>query len=228
MTPRTRRTGRTGRPPRLSQEAILTAAERILNEDGPEKLSMRRLAQELSSTAMALYHHVLDKDELLLLLLERHAEQFPRPELPTEPRERLIAASQVLHDILAECPWIVEVLASDDLMAVSALWIVENMIDAAIECGLSPEEAVYAYRVIWYYTAGELTIRVNREQHHAGLERPPHRDKAFAALTPEDFPRLASLAGQWDEITARDTHRQGLLAIVDGLLARAGTPGERA
>ncbi|MER6615940.1 TetR/AcrR family transcriptional regulator [Streptomyces xantholiticus] len=228
MTPRTRRTGRTGRPPRLSQEAILTAAERILDEDGPEKLSMRRLAQELSSTAMALYHHVRDKDELLLLLLERHAEQFPRPELPTEPRERLIAASQVLHDILAECPWIVEVLASDDLMAVSALWIVENMIDAAIECGLSPEEAVYAYRVIWYYTAGELTIRVNRERHHAGLERPPHRDKAFAALTPEDFPRLASLAGQWDEITARDTHRQGLMAIVDGLLARAGTPRERA
>ncbi|MFI8288667.1 TetR/AcrR family transcriptional regulator [Streptomyces sp. ms191] len=223
MTPRTRSTGRIGRPPRLSQEAILTAAQRILDEEGPEHLSMRRLAQELSSTAMALYHHVRDKDELLLLLLERHAQGFQRPELPTDPRERLITASQVLHDILAECPWIVEVLASDDLMAVSALWIVENMIDAAIECGLSPEEAVYAYRVIWYYTAGELTIRVNRERHHAGLERPPHRDKAFASLAPEEFPRLASLAARWDEITTRDTHRQGLVAIVDGLLSRTGT-----
>lgn len=188
MTPQTRRTGRTGRPPRLSQEAILTAAQHVLDTEGPEHLSMRRLATELSSTAMALYHHVRDKDELLLLLLERHAQRFPRPELPADPRERLIAASQALHDILAECPWIVEVLASDDLMAVSALWIVENMIDAAIGCGLSPEEAVYAYRVIWYYTAGELTIRVNRERHHAELERPPHRDRAFAALTPEEFP----------------------------------------
>ncbi|KOU08989.1 TetR/AcrR family transcriptional regulator [Streptomyces ardesiacus] len=222
MTPQTRRTGRTGRPPRLSQEAILTAAQRLLDEEGPEHLSMRRLAQELSSTAMALYHYVRDKDELLLLLLERHAQRFPRPALPADPRERLLAASQALHDILAECPWIVEVLASDDLMAVSALWIVENMIDAAIQCGLGPDEAVYAYRVIWYYTAGELTIRVNRERHHAGLERPPHRDKAFAALTPDEFPRLASLAGRWDEITTRDTHREGLVAIVDGLLSRAG------
>ncbi|MFI9804304.1 TetR/AcrR family transcriptional regulator [Streptomyces sp. NPDC052301] len=222
MTPPTRRTGRTGRPPRLSQEAILIAAQRILDEEGPEHLSMRRLAQELSSTAMALYHHVRDKDELLLLLLERHAQRFPRPELPTEPRERLIAASQVLHDILAECPWIVQILASDDLMAVSALWIVENMIDAAIECGLSPEDAVYAYRVIWYYTAGELTIRLNRERHRAGLERPPHRDKAFAALSSEEFPQLAALAARWDEITTRDTHSQGLTAIVDGLLSRTG------
>ncbi|MFE2248477.1 TetR/AcrR family transcriptional regulator [Streptomyces lavendulae] len=223
MTPQTRRTGRTGRPPRLSQEAILTAAQHVLDEEGPEHLSMRRLAQELSSTAMALYHHVRDKDELLLLLLERHAQRFARPELPTDPRDRLIAASRALHDILAECPWIVEVLTSDDLMAVSALWIVENMIDAGIECGLSPEEAVYAYRVIWYYTAGELTIRVNRERHHAGLERPPHRDKAFATLEPQEFPRLAALAGQWNEITTRDTHHEGLVAIVDGLLSRTGT-----
>ncbi|MDX3525578.1 TetR/AcrR family transcriptional regulator [Streptomyces sp. ID05-39B] len=220
MTSQPRRTGRTGRPPRLSQEAVLTAAQHVLDEEGPEHLSMRRLAQELSSTAMALYHYVRDKDELLLLLLERHAQRFPRPELPADPRERLISASQALHDILAECPWIVEVLASDDLMAVSALWIVENIIDAGIQCGLTPEEAVYAYRVIWYYTAGELTIRVNRERHHAGLERPPHRDKAFATLTPEEFPRLASLADRWDEITTRDTHREGLVAIVDGLLSR--------
>ncbi|USQ85698.1 TetR/AcrR family transcriptional regulator [Streptomyces phaeoluteigriseus] len=220
MTPQPQRTGRTGRPPRLSQEAVLTAAQHVLDQEGPEHLSMRRLAQELSSTAMALYHYVRDKDELLLLLLERHAQRFPRPELPADPRERLISAAQALHDILAECPWIVEVLASDDLMAVSALWIVENIIDAGIQCGLTPEEAVYAYRVIWYYTAGELTIRVNRERHHAELGRPPHRDKAFAALTPEEFPRLASLADQWDEITTRDTHREGLVAIVDGLLSR--------
>jgi AcrR family transcriptional regulator len=217
----TSQTRRTGRPPRLSQEAILTAAQRLLDEEGPEKLSMRRLAQELSSTAMALYHYVRDKDELLLLLLERHAQRFPRPELPADPRERLIAAGRALHDILADCPWIVEVLASDDLMAVSALWIVETVIDAGIEYGLSPEEAVYAYRVIWYYTAGELTIRVNRERRHAGLERPPYRDKVFAALTPEEFPRLASLADRWDEITTRDTHREGLVDIVDGLLSRA-------
>lgn len=220
MQPPTKRTGRTGRPPRLSQEAIIAAAQRLLAAEGPENLSMRRLAKELASTPMALYHHVRDKDELLLLLLEEHARAIQRPELPEDPRERLIAAAQLLHDVLAECPWIVEVLASDDLMAVSALWIVEAMVDSAIEYGLSPEQAVDAYRIIWYYTVGELMIRVTRERRRAETERPSHRDQTFAELAKDDYPRLASLAERWAELTVRDTHRQGLEAVVDGLLTR--------
>ncbi|MEU7593839.1 TetR/AcrR family transcriptional regulator [Streptomyces sp. NPDC039022] len=220
MQHRTRRTGRTGRPPRLAREAILAAAQRILDEEGAENLSMRRLAKEMSSTPMALYHYVRDKDELLLLLLEEHAAKFPRPELPAEPRARLLAAAQVLHDILVDCPWIVEVLASDDLFAVSAMWIVENILDAAIESGMTPEGAVYAYRVIWYYTVGELTVRFNRERRLAHLDRPPHRDQ-ITGLDPGEFPLITSLGPRWNELTVRDTHRRGLEAVVEGLLAQA-------
>lgn len=220
MQPRTKRTGRTGRPPRLSQEAIIAAAQHLLAAEGTDSLSMRRLAKELSSTPMALYHHVRDKDELLLLLLEAHARSIRRPELPEDPRDRMIAAGQLLHDVLADCPWIVEVLASDDLMATSALWIVEAMVDAAVGCGLTPEQAVDAYRTVWYYTVGELMIRVTRARRQAEIEQPSHRDRAFATLSTDAYPRLASLAGRWAELTARDTHRQGLEAVVDGLIAR--------
>ncbi|CAM3715761.1 TetR/AcrR family transcriptional regulator [Nocardiopsis rhodophaea] len=220
MHPRTKRTGRIGRPPRLSQEAIISAAQRLLASEGADGLSMRRLAKELDSTPMALYHHVRDKDELLLLLLEAHAQSIPRPELPKDPRERMIAAGQVLHDVLASWPWIVEVLASDDLMAVSALWIVEAMVDAAIDCGFTPEQAVDAYRVVWYYTVGELMIRVTRARRRAVSDGPSHRDQAFAALSADAYPRLASLADQWAELTGRDTYRQGLEAVIDGLIAR--------
>jgi AcrR family transcriptional regulator len=222
MQRRTRRPTQTGRPPRLSREAIIHTAERILAEEGPDSLSMRRLAKDLSSTPMALYYHVRDKDELLLLLLEEHARRFPRPELPADPRERLLASAQLLHDVLAECPWIVEVLASDDLMAVSALWLVEAMVDAAIECGLSPDDAVYAYRVIWYYTVGDLMIRTARERRQAQVEGPTHRDQTFATLDPKTYPRLAALSEKWVGLTSEDTHRQGLESIVDGLLARHG------
>src|SRR5947207_13783231 len=96
-----------GRPPRLSQEAILAAARVILEEEGPHRLSMRRLAKDLDSTPMALYYHVGSKDELLLLLLDEYAREFPRPPLPEDPQERLLAAAQVLHDVLSDCPWIV-------------------------------------------------------------------------------------------------------------------------
>ncbi|WFE66003.1 TetR/AcrR family transcriptional regulator [Micromonospora sp. WMMD714] len=196
----------------------MAAAGRILSEEGVRNLSMRRLAKELESTPMALYHHVRDKDELLLLLLEAHAAQFPRTEMPSEPRDQLIKGAQALHDILTECPWIVEVLASDDLMAVSALWIVESIIDGAIRCGMTPEQAVYAYRVIWYYTAGELLLRVARGKHYSQPDAGAHREKAFADLDATQFPRLSSLAELWPTLTSRNMHRSGLIAVIDGLL----------
>jgi AcrR family transcriptional regulator len=210
--------GRLGRPPRLSKDAIVAAARRLLEQEGVDKLSMRRLAKVLDSTAMALYHHVRDKDELLLLVLEDHARRFPHRELSEEPRARLLEAAQLLHDILADCPWIVRVLAADDLMAVSALWIVESIVDAAVACGCTPEDAVHVYRVIWYYTAGELLIRDTADRRRAEREEPPVRDTVMAGLDAEQFPRLASLASAWPDLTARDTHRRGLEGIVNGLL----------
>lgn len=99
------RPGRLGRPPRLSREAILVAAQRVLDEEGAEYLSMRRLARELSSTPMALYHHVRDKDELLMLLLDAYVRRIPRPDFADHPRERVVAGAQALHDILEDCPW---------------------------------------------------------------------------------------------------------------------------
>jgi AcrR family transcriptional regulator len=220
MPPRNPGSGRIGRPPRLSQEAIVAAAQAILDTEGPEHLSMRRLAKDLASTPMALYHYVPDKDGLLLLLLEAHAKRIPRLKLPEDPRDRLLVTANHLHTLLVDRPWIVEILASDDLMAVSAMWIVETILESAVACGLTPEQAVYVYRTIWYYTTGELLIRITRQRTHAHLDRPPHRDGAFAALDSDEFPQLRAIASRWPALTSQDTYRRGLEDLVDGLLAR--------
>ncbi|RKT88959.1 regulatory protein, tetR family [Saccharopolyspora antimicrobica] len=207
-----------GRPPRLSLEAIITAADRILHSEGAEKLSMRHLANELGSTPMALYYHVRDKDELLLLVMEMHAQRIPRPQLPDDPRERLVTTAVMLYDLLAERLWIIDVLTGDDLIAPSSLWFVEVMIDAAVEYGHSPEQAVYVYRTIWYYIVGDLIIRVNSKRRRARASHPVYEDEVIAGLTSGTHPQLAAVADRWAELNARDTHREGLAAIVDGLL----------
>ncbi|MFD5716044.1 TetR/AcrR family transcriptional regulator [Streptomyces pharetrae] len=225
MESRSQRPGRLGRPRRLSREAILSSAERILTEEGAEHLSMRRLAKEMSSTPMALYYHVKDKDELLTLLLDARTERLPRTEPPREPRERLLAGARTLHGILADCPWAVEALTSEDHVSASALRIVESMIDAAVACGMSHEEALYAYRVIWYYTIGELLVRLNRERARRKGEDTPW-ERAMLSLDPDAFPLLARLRDQWVELAAGDHHQRGLEAVVDGLLAQGAVcPG---
>ncbi|WP_172386307.1 TetR/AcrR family transcriptional regulator [Streptomyces sp. MNP-20] len=208
-----------GRPPRISREEVVTTARRIVDAEGVDRLTMRRLATEIGSTPMALYHHVRNKEELLVLLLDDYATRtLHRPELPAQPRERIIAAAATIHEALAACPWIVEVLTADDLMAASALWFVEQIVDGLVACGLSPERAVHGYRAIWYYTAGEIVVRVTAARRRTDDDRPTYRERVFADLDPSELPRLAQVADQWSPLTAEDTYLDGLRALVDGLL----------
>ncbi|MGW3205177.1 TetR/AcrR family transcriptional regulator [Streptomyces sp. NPDC001135] len=210
-----------GRPARISRAEIIRTALRIVTEDGVDRLTMRRLASEIGSTPMALYHHVRDKEELLILLLDDYAARtLRRPsEPPADPRERVIAAATAIHEVLAACPWVVEVLTADDLMSTSALWFVEQMVDGLTDCGLSLEQAVHGYRTIWYYTAGEIVVRATAARRRTTDDRPTYRDRVFADLDPAELPRLAEVSSRWAPLTAEDTYAPGLRALLNGLLA---------
>ncbi|MFG3320667.1 TetR/AcrR family transcriptional regulator [Streptomyces sp. NPDC048171] len=210
-----------GRPPRISREEVVAAARRIVDADGVDRLTMRRLATEIGSTPMALYHHVRNKEELLVLLLDDYAARtLHRPELPAEPRERVVACAAAIHEALAACPWIVEVLTADDLLSTSALWFVEQIVDGLVACGLSPERAVHGYRAIWYYTTGEIVVRTTAARRRTGDGRPTYREQVFDGLDADELPRLTEVAGRWASLTAEDTYPDGLRALVDGLTAR--------
>ncbi|MEU7019609.1 TetR/AcrR family transcriptional regulator [Streptomyces sp. NPDC046203] len=209
-----------GRPPRISREEVVTTARRIVDAEGVGKLTMRRLAAEVGSTPMALYHHVRSKEQLLVLLLDDYAARaLHRPELPAQPRERVVVAAAAIHEALAACPWVVEVLTADDLMSASALWFVEQIVDGLVAGGLTPERAVHGYRAIWYYTAGEIVVRTTAARRRADDDRATYREQVFADLDPGELPRLTQLSGQWASLTAEDTYLDGLRALVDGLLA---------
>lgn len=218
------RTGATGRPPRISQAEIVEAARRVVDAEGPAKLTMRRLAREIGCTPMALYHHVRDREELMLLLLDDYAARMPRPDPPADPRERIAVVATAIRDALAGLPWVAEVLTADDLLSVSALWYCEQIVDAAVEAGLTVERAVHAYRAIWYYTAGEIIIRASAGRRRTGSGRPTYRERVFAEVDPVRFPRLASVADRWAPLTAEDTYADGLRALIDGLLAAGPDP----
>jgi len=207
-----------GRPARLSRAAIVAAARRLVERDGVEALTMRRVADELGASPMALYRHVRGKDELLVLLLDELAAAVPRPRLPADPRERVLTASRHIRDGLAEHPWIVDVLAGGDLIAPSILWLMEEIVAGFLAGGLSPARAADGYRVIWQFTVGDLVVRRGLSQ-VAALGRPPFVLGVLQSADPERFPALASVAGEWAGARGRDTYEPGLRALVDGLLS---------
>lgn len=208
-----------GRPPTTSRPQILEAARVILDGEGWHKLTVRRLATELGVGTTTLYHHVRDKDDLMIQLLDYYASRLKRPELPEDPRERIVVAATVMHDALAPWPEAVEVLTADDLLGESALWMVDAIVGGAIGCGRTQDEAVELYRNIWYYTAGEILVRV-RAARRAAMGRPRYRDAVFEKLDETRFPSLAAIGERWPELAERDTFARGLRAFVDGMLAQ--------
>lgn len=64
----------------LTREAIIEAALRVLDREGMDGLSMRRVAEELGTGAASLYWHVRNKGELLQLLSERLAAEMTLPD----------------------------------------------------------------------------------------------------------------------------------------------------
>ncbi|GAB2973492.1 TetR/AcrR family transcriptional regulator C-terminal domain-containing protein [Streptomyces pseudoechinosporeus] len=213
-----------GRPRRIEARQIVDVARRIIQEEGVDAVSMRRVAKEVGTTPMALYHHVRDKDDLLMLTLSGMAATVPRPDLPEDPRDRMLAVTVHMHAVLRQMPWVIEVLGLGDLTDKGALWMTEEIIASGIASGLTPRAAVHAYRTIWHCVYGDLVFRRAMERR----AQEPDRKRYFPdALLSEDdateLPHLTSLADHWDELTGDYDITEQLKAIVNGLLAHANT-----
>jgi AcrR family transcriptional regulator len=102
-----------GRGPRaaLSRSQIVQVALRIADEEGLEAVSMRRLARELGSGAMSLYHYFQSRDELLDLMGDTVAAEMLVPgEMPSDWREALTAIARSSRAAFQRHPWLLTTL----------------------------------------------------------------------------------------------------------------------
>src|ERR671936_593320 len=89
------------RPERLSRDRILDAALALVDREGLEALSMRRLAEELDVWPMSLYRYFHDKEELVGALADAAAEEVtpPSPSRPwREQMTELLAQARTIFE----------------------------------------------------------------------------------------------------------------------------------
>jgi len=85
----------------LSREAIVDAAMEIVDAEGLDGLSMRRLAERLGTGPASLYAHVSGRPELLQLLLERVAADIHVPDpQPDRWQEQLREVAHSMRNAL--------------------------------------------------------------------------------------------------------------------------------
>lgn len=95
-------------------EKIVAAAQRLLDREGAEAVSMRRVAGAVGVTAMALYRHFADRDALLNKLadagFEKLASRLASAEMPDAPEAQLMRILDVFLDFALEKPRLFELM----------------------------------------------------------------------------------------------------------------------
>ncbi|MGW1001355.1 TetR/AcrR family transcriptional regulator [Streptomyces sp. NPDC002520] len=106
---KTRRGGRNAQPSGLDRERITAVSVRLLDAEGLQKFSMRRLAGELNVTAMSLYWYVDTKDDLLELALDAAFGELLLPDLEdtgADWRDQLRGLATEYRALLVRHPWL--------------------------------------------------------------------------------------------------------------------------
>nr|MDT0658096.1 TetR/AcrR family transcriptional regulator C-terminal domain-containing protein [Micromonospora sp. DSM 115978] len=89
----------------LTRERIIDAAVALLDEEGNDGLTMRRLAQRLAVTPTALYWHVSTKDDVLDLALDRIFVEVRLPDGGGDWRDDVRALTYAWRAVMLRHPW---------------------------------------------------------------------------------------------------------------------------
>src|SRR3954451_5328977 len=94
----------------LSRERILRSALELVDEDGLDGLTMRKLGQQLGFEAMSLYNHVKNKDDVIDGMLDLVLAEGEPPAPGADWAKAIRDSAISLHAALRRHPWAVTVL----------------------------------------------------------------------------------------------------------------------
>jgi AcrR family transcriptional regulator len=208
---------------KLSRERVVVAALHVMDAEGLEAVSMRRVAREVGVEAMSLYHYVADKDDLLDGIVEQVLLGFPTPE--GDPRSDWRAygrqVARAWRTVLKAHPNVLPLLAerktaTNDL---ASLVPMETALHALKASGLSTADAVQAFHAIGGYIFGFVMMESGQLfAAHPGV----FDAQALGADLPSD--RLPCIAEALPYLLDCDFDAQfefGLDLMIEGLAARA-------
>jgi AcrR family transcriptional regulator len=200
----------------LSRDVIVRTGLKILDRDGLDALTMRRVGLELDTGAASLYVYVKNREDLLEAMLEAALADVP---LPTrgpwrqQIKELVAAATEAMsrHEGLAL------VALGGIPTGEHALRILDRLLALLKEGGLDDVTAAWAVDLLYLHiTASAAEQRAyntndkNQDQHLADA------DRIYAALPADRYPMITALRGPL--LSAGDREHWGVQVLLNGIL----------
>lgn len=217
----------------LSRDAIVEAALQVLDAEGMDGLSMRRVAEALGTGAASLYWHVRNKDELFQLIFERVSAEveLPEPE-PARWREQLGEVANRMRAGLAAHRDVARLslgrIPAGTVLAVYSEWLFTLLQPAGI-----PDQVIaYVGDLLGLYVGAYAFEESLGLASPTGEEMPPEQIvemfRGYVRSLPEDrFPRTRAAADLLFGGGPEERFAFGVDVIMRGLASYAADAGTR-
>lgn len=196
----------------LSRERILRAALSIVDREGLEAISMRRLGEKLGVEAMSLYKHVPNKAAILDGIFEIVLAELPPWQQAGPWQTAVRVGARALRTVLRAHPQVLPLFASRPAVTPAAIQHIERALEVLDRAGIPRQDALSAFQVVVAFVVG----------HTIASYGPRSRDEsrpAYERLSAAAFPHVRDAARS---LPARDIEEEfelGLDAMVLGLEA---------
>jgi DNA-binding transcriptional regulator YhcF (GntR family) len=212
----------------LTRRDIVEAAVRIADADGLPFVTMRRVADSLGVSTMALYRHVPNKADLTVLMTDSVFAGAQLPEVPvTAWRRRLDTAAHLFWTVFSRHPWAAEVFSISRPQAMpNVLPLAEWSLDTLRTMGFGTDDMLCAHISLFAHVRGMALARLAEAQaeQDSGMSaddwmRHHDRDLRRWADSP-DHPGLGRAIREPFDFDLDTVFEYGLQRLLDGLDAR--------
>ncbi|WP_395402178.1 TetR/AcrR family transcriptional regulator C-terminal domain-containing protein [Arthrobacter sp. UC242_113] len=213
------------RKARLSREVVLSAALELVDAEGLDALTMRRLGQELGRDPMSLYRYAANRAALLDGVAEMVLNELT---IFVDDRDWQAQLRRIGHDLrllALRHPNVVPLLVTRPLSTplglrpLGTLRPLEQILALLIAAGFSPTDALHVYRAYYGFLYGHILNElqeyiVDPDENEAILRLGLHH------LPAKEFPHLRALGPVLAEYDGDVELDQGLSILLSGLAAQ--------
>ena len=201
----------------LTTRAVAGAALDLLDAEGLDAVSMRRVAGVLDVSPMTLYSYVADRDALLDEVAQLVYSSIDAPDGSAGPRATLQRLMHSVREVLLAHPHALPLVSQFPPRTLDALAFVESGYRARAPAGVPPLDVARAYRALAAYSIGTATVEISGyfARPPAGAAGPPDAEELHARLPP--VAAIGPLLAGLDDAAEFD---YGLDLTLDGFLRR--------
>jgi AcrR family transcriptional regulator len=206
-------TNRSRSKPGLTRAGILRAALDVLDREGLEALSMRRLGAELRVEAMSLYNHVANKEALLDGVVETLLAEMVIPPSTGDWEADLRALAQAYRAVLRRHPAALPVVSTRPVATIWGLDRVEYALALLDQGGIEGLAALYALNIGAAFVIGHVLLEVGVTP---GVEPTAGSAPLLGLALPSTYPRVLALRSEMPHRNPDDEFAYGLDALFAG------------